>query len=247
MASPSPIMVAAGSRALTPRSICLASASAAWSAMTWRKTSASDTPANAPSLAPSSLRASASSCCTVWIARSSPDLRSPSAPERSAALVARSSSPAWSCRAVNGVRSSCAASAMKSRCTCSVARRRPSSSLSETTSGRASSGTPLSVKGSSASGVRVRTERARSVSGRSSRLTISQISSAMRGNRTMNGVSVRNAAVAASRARTLVGWATAMVSPRYCRAYTRQVSSLVRSVANPRRAISGRGRCGREE
>ena len=157
---------------------------------------------------PGSSRASVRSCCTTWLARTRPRFRSATAATRLASLPARSIKDACSCSAVNGVRISCAASAMKARCAASAALRRFSRSLSASISGRASTGTPASGSGSSCTALRDFTSRAMRSSCASPMPTVHQISAPSTGSSTRKGITVRHAAVAAASLRTRVGCAT---------------------------------------
>ncbi len=159
---------------------------------------------------------------------------------RSLSLLARASIPICRCSAVRGVRSSCAASAMKARSRCQrrlqaseqiVERQHQRLHLIRAGSARAAP--------SSASTRRVFTCAVSRCSGSSACPTASQISSASTGSSSAKGLRVCSASSAARCARTLIGCATWMTRVSACTPNTRQRPSLVVTVAKPRVVISG--------
>ena len=233
---------------LNPRSIDFSAASGANSAITSRASVARSTSAAGRSAAstPGSVRASVSNCSESRVARSRPDLRSESALRRSASVGARSASCACRCTAVNGVRNSCAASAMNVRCMASALPRLSSRPLSARTSGCTSPGRPRSASGSSCVGERRPTAAATRSSGSSPRAMMNQMRSPSAGSTASNGTIVRSAMLAASSRRARIGCATCTTWFPVNALNTRHSPDSVRKLVNPSCACWGSTRCGCE-
>ncbi len=204
----------AGSACCRPRSTPLAAATPARSAAVRRARSARSTGrvlAAVPSAAVASCRARIRSCSTRRVARSMPAVRRPTATWRASGVSARSRLCACRRSAASGVRSSCAASATKFCWASNAVRTRPNSRFSSCTSGRTSSGKPVSETGDRSSAWRDATCERTRATGCSEPLTTHHTTSIRIGIMTAMGPSVRRARLPAILRRTARSCATCTV------------------------------------
>ena len=211
IASGWPVTTAASTRCI-PRSIPLACAATTMSATVRRPRSDSSTGSSRALLAsPPSCRASTSSCSTSRVARSIPAVRRLIASARASPVSARSRLRACSLSAASGVRSSCAASATKCCWVSKASLTRPNSKFNSCTSGRTSSGSPVSETGDRSSAWRAATCERTRATGSSDPLTTHHTTSIRIGIMTAIGPTVRSAMLPAMLRLTAMSCATCKV------------------------------------